>query len=136
MGRMVYGMLTSLDGYIGGPEGGPQLPMFGEALHRYFNRTMDETAVAVYGRNMYEVMRAWQTWEDDYPQSDPWEDAFAVAWRKAPKVVVSTTLTEIGPNARLVSANVEAELRTLRRKPTASSISPVPCSRPRPDAWA
>ena len=108
MGRMIYGMLTSLDGYIGGPEGGPQLPMFGEPLHRYFNGTMEETAVSVYGRNMYEVMQAWQNWEQDYPDADPWENEFAVAWRKAPKVVVSTTLKQVGPNARLVSDNVEA----------------------------
>lgn len=114
MGTMIYGMLTSLDGYIAGPKGGPQLPMFGEALHRYFNGTMEDTAVAVYGRTMYEIMRAWQTWEADYPQADPWENEFAVAWRKALKVVVSTTLNDVGPNARLVAGNVEAELRKLK----------------------
>jgi dihydrofolate reductase len=110
---MIYGMLTSLDGYIDGLEGGPQLPMFGEALHRYFNGTMEETAVAVYGRTMYEIMRVWQTLDED-PNLNPWEVDFAVAWRKVPKAVVSTTLKEVGPNARLVSSNVEAELRKLK----------------------
>lgn len=114
MGKMIYGMLTSLDGYIAGPEDGPQLPMFGEALHRYFNTQMEDTAVAVYGRTMYEIMQAWQTWEADYPDADPWENEFAVAWRKAPKVVISTTLEEVGPNARLVSTGVETELRRLK----------------------
>lgn len=29
MARMIYNMLQSVDGYIAGPEGGPQMPMFG-----------------------------------------------------------------------------------------------------------
>ena len=32
MAKLIYGMMQSLDGYISGPEGGPQLPMPGEAL--------------------------------------------------------------------------------------------------------
>ena len=114
MGKMIYGMLQSLDGYIAGPGGGPQLPMFGEPLHTYFNRQMERTTLSIYGRNMYEIMQAWQTWEDDYPEADAHENEFARAWRKVPKVVVSTTLTEVGPNARLVRDNVEAELRKLK----------------------
>jgi hypothetical protein len=31
MARMIYNMLQSVDGYIAGPEGGPQMPMFGGA---------------------------------------------------------------------------------------------------------
>jgi len=113
MGRMIYGMMQSLDGYIGGAPGGPHLPPPGEELHRYFNDIMKRTAVAVYGRTMYEIMRAWETL-DATPDAGPVEKDFAPAWRDTPKVVVSTTLREVGPNARLVSDNVEAELRRLK----------------------
>ena len=113
MGRVIYGMIQSLDGYISGPEGGPQLPMFGEPLHRYFNRQMENTAAAIYGRTMYEIMQAWETWDAD-PESSPVEKEFAPLWRRVPKVVVSTTLKAVGPNARLVSDDVEAELRRLK----------------------
>ena len=113
MGRMVYGLLQSLDGYIAGTPGGPQLPPPGEALHRYFNDVMRDTSAAVYGRTMYEIMRAWETWDAD-PGASPVEREFAPLWRDVPKIVVSTTLKEFGPNARLVSDNVEAELRKLK----------------------
>lgn len=114
MARMIYNMLLSADGYIAGPEGGPQMPMFGEPLHSWFNRQMAGISTSVYGRNMYEVMQAWQTWEQDYPDAEAYENEFARAWRDTPKVVVSTTLKEVGPNALLVSTNVEAELRKLK----------------------
>jgi dihydrofolate reductase len=114
MARMIYNMLQSLDGFIAGPDGGPQMPMFGEPLHSWFNRQMEDIAASVYGRNMYEIMQAWQTWEQDYPAAEAYENAFARAWRETPKIVVSTTLEHVGPNARLVSSDVEAELRRLK----------------------
>jgi dihydrofolate reductase len=114
MARMIFNMLQSVDGYIEGPEGGPGMPMFGEPLHSWFNRQMEGISSSVYGRNMYEVMQAWQTWEQDYPTAEAYENAFARAWRDTPKVVVSTTLKQVGPNARLVSNDVEAELRRLK----------------------
>ncbi len=115
MGRMIYGLMQSLDGYISGPEGGPHLPAPGEELHRYFNGMMRETALAVYGRTMYEIMRAWETWNSD-PSAGAAEREFGPAWRKVPKVVVSTTLEEIGPNAQLVSDDVEAQMRRLKQE--------------------
>lgn len=114
MARIIYNMLLSADGYIAGPAGGPQMPMFGEPLHSWFNRQMAGITTSVYGRSMYEVMQAWQTWEQDYPDAEAYENEFARAWRDTPKVVVSTTLKEVGPNARLISRDVEAELRRLK----------------------
>ena len=35
--KLVFGMMLSLDGYVAGVTGGPQLPPPGDALHRYFN---------------------------------------------------------------------------------------------------
>ena len=57
MTRIIYAMLTSHDGYIAGPGGGPTLPVAEGALHWHFNEMMKRTSVALYGRRMYEVMR-------------------------------------------------------------------------------
>ena len=113
MGRMIYGMVQSLDGYIAGPPGGLHLPPPTPELHQVFNDMMEQTVPAVYGRTMYEIMRAWETWDAD-PEASAVERDFAPAWRSAPKVVVSTTLRQVGPNARVVSGNVEAELRKFK----------------------
>lgn len=114
MGKMIYGLLTSLDGYIEAPEGsdtrwsGP-----GGALHRYFNEMQRNLALDIYGRRMYEVMRVWDTYDRD-PSITAVEREFAQLWQQTPKVVVSTTLQAVGPNARLVRGDVEAAARALK----------------------
>ena len=65
----------------------------------------------VYGRHMYEVRRYW---DDDQPEWNADEHAFAAAWRKQPKWVVSRSLTSVGPNARLVGENLEGAIRELK----------------------
>jgi dihydrofolate reductase len=111
MGRLVFGMMQSLDGYVDGAEGGPALPAPGEALHRHFNDHVRALAASLYGRRMYDVMRYW-----DEDQSD-WGDVerdFAAAWRAQPKWVVSRTLKSVGANATLVSDNLEGVVRRLK----------------------
>jgi dihydrofolate reductase len=111
MGRLVFGMMQSLDGYVDGAGGGPGLPAPGEALHRHFNDHVGALAASLYGRRMYDVMRYW-----DEDQSD-WGDVerdFAAAWRAQPKWVVSRTLKSVGPNATLVSDNLEGVVRRLK----------------------
>jgi dihydrofolate reductase len=110
MGKLVFGMMQSLDGYVAGAAGGPQLPPPGEQLHRHFNDHVRALAGAIYGRRMYEVMRYW---DDDQPDWDDVGRDFAAAWRATPKWVVSRTLKSVGPNATLVRDDVEAFVRAL-----------------------
>ncbi len=63
----------------------------------------------MYGRRLYEVMRYW---DDDQPEWNAEERAFATAWRSQPKWVVSRTLKSVGPNARIVE-----EDRRVRARP-------------------
>jgi dihydrofolate reductase len=113
MGRMIYAMLTSLDGYIAGPEGGPQLPVPQRELHLYFNEVQRRSALDIYGRKMYEMMRAWETYDQGGDLRED-EREFARLWRETPKVVFSTTLKKIGPNARLVTHDAEAAARAIK----------------------
>jgi dihydrofolate reductase len=106
MARIIYGMLMSLDGYIAGPDGGMALPVPASALHWHFNTMMRQTSIALYGRRMYEIMRHWETWDKAVDATEVEVD-FARAWQETPKIVFSTTLREVGPNARLVRDDVE-----------------------------
>jgi dihydrofolate reductase len=110
MGNVTFGMLTSVDGYISGPPGGPELPMFGDGLHRHFNDRTRASALCLYGRELYTIM---QYWDDDDEDRTGAQEEFATVWRETPKAVVSTTLTEVGKNARLVSEDVDAEIRRI-----------------------
>ncbi|WP_232296250.1 dihydrofolate reductase family protein [Terriglobus sp. TAA 43] len=69
----------------------------------------------IYGRRMYEVMRYW---DDDQPGWEPHEREYAAAWRSKPKWVVSRSLTSVGPNATLISGDVETAIRKLKAELT------------------
>ena len=117
MGRLVFGMMQSLDGYIAanaqlfgtstspGVPGGPALPPPGPGLHRHFNDHVRGLAGMLYGRRMYEVMRYW---DEDQPDWDEGERDFAAAWRPKPKWVASHSLKSVGANATLVMDDVGA----------------------------
>ncbi|HVG48941.1 MAG TPA: hypothetical protein VM899_12515, partial [Rubellimicrobium sp.] len=78
MAKLVFGMMQSLDGYVAGPEGGPELPPPGEALHRHFNDHVRGLAGCLYGRRIYELMRYW---DEDQPGQDEVGLDCGAAWR-------------------------------------------------------
>jgi dihydrofolate reductase len=113
MGKFVFSMMQSLDVYIAGAPGGPQLPPPGDRLHRHFNDHVRGLAGIIYGRRMYEVMRYW---DDDQPDWGAVERDFAAAWRAKPKWVVSRTLKAVGPNPTLIRDDAGAFVRALKAK--------------------
>jgi dihydrofolate reductase len=107
MAKLVFGMNQSLDGYVDHLALPPPSP----TLFRHFIEQTEGQAGSVYGRIMYENMRYW---DDDHPEWDAEEHAFADAWRKHPKWVVSRTLKSVGPNAKLVETDLEGAMRKLK----------------------
>ena len=106
MAKLVFGMNQSLDGYVDHMAFAP-----GPALFRHFIEEAQGQAGSLYGRRMYEIMRYW---DDDQPEWDAPEHAFAAAWRKQPKWVVSRSLKSVGANARLIEGDLEAAIRELK----------------------
>jgi dihydrofolate reductase len=126
MGKLVFGMMQSLDGYVAGVAGGPgsdgyvaalaagqELPPPGVSLGRHFNDHVRRVAGSLLGRRMYEVMRYW---DEDQPDWDVGDHEFAAAWRAQPKWVVSRSLKSLGANTTLVAGDVEAFVRGLKAK--------------------
>jgi dihydrofolate reductase len=103
MGRLIFGMMQSLDGYIDGPAGDVQLAPPGPILSRHFTDYVRGSDGLLYGRRMYEIMRYW---DEDQPGWDEIEQDFAQAWRPKPKWVASRSLTSVGPNATLVQGDL------------------------------
>jgi dihydrofolate reductase len=106
MAKFVFGMNQSLDGYVDHTEFGPSPTLF-----RHFIKEAQQQAGSVYGRLVYEAMRYW---DDDHPEWDADSRAFAAAWRKQPKWVVSRSLKSVGPNATLVGDDLEGAIRELK----------------------
>ena len=107
MGKLVFGMMQSLDGYVDHQELGPP----GPALSRHFLEHVLDLTGCLYGRRMYEVMRYW---DDDLPDWDAEDREYAAVWRSRPKWVVSRSLKSVGINATLVENDIEAVIRGLK----------------------
>src|SRR5262249_23223068 len=108
MAKFVFGMNLSLDGYVDHDK----MPT-GPGLFRHWIERVRDAAGSLYGRRMYEIMRYW---DEDRPEWNADLHEFAAAWRKQPKWVVSRSLTSVGPNATLISDNIEAAIRDLKTK--------------------
>jgi len=106
MAKIVFGMNQSLDGYVDHMEFAP-----GATLFRHFVEEAKQQTGSIYGRHMYEIMRYW---DEDHPEWGDDEQAFAHAWRRQPKWVVSRTLNAVGPNATLVEGDLEGAIRALK----------------------
>jgi len=106
MAKLVFGMNQSLDGYVDHMAFAP-----GPTLFRHFIEEAKGQAGSVYGREMYEIMRYWDA---DQPGWDAPEQAFAAAWRKQQKWVVSRSLKSVGPNATLVEGDLDGAIRKLK----------------------
>lgn len=110
MAKMAFGMNLSLDGYVDHDrqEFAPD-----PVLYRHWIEHVGALTGSVYGRRLYEIMRYW---DDDRPDWSDEDREFAAAWRSKPKWVVSRSLESVGPNATLVSGDVEAVIRGLKDK--------------------
>ena len=106
MAKFVFGMNLSLDGYVDHEGFAPDATLF-----RHWIDQVREAGGSIYGRRIYEIMRYW---DEDQPDWGEDERAFAEAWRTQHKWVVSRSLTEVGPNATLLSDDIEVTIRRLK----------------------
>lgn len=106
MAKLVFGMNVSLDGYVDHMKFAPDPTLF-----RHFIDEAEGQTGSIYGRTMYEIMRYW---DEDHPDWEPEGAAFAAAWQKQRKWVVSRTLSAVGPNAELVKGDLATAIRALK----------------------
>jgi dihydrofolate reductase len=108
MGNLIYSMITSLDGYVSGPDGGFDFGGADEELHDFVSERMASVGTYLYGRRLYELMVYWETahLEPDQPQS---MQDFARTWQGADKVVYSTTLNEVSSARTRIERTFEAD---------------------------
>lgn len=107
MGKLIYLITTSLDGYVADESGNFDWAMPSEEVHAYVNNIVSSVGMSLLGRNMYEVMKVWDTIPTEGtsgPMDEPSKamNDYAKIWRAAKKIVYSTSMTDITiANARL-----------------------------------
>ncbi|RBY81199.1 deaminase [Blastococcus sp. TF02-09] len=95
MARLIYSMITSLDGYaVAGDGGGLGVGADDEEVHTFVGDVFRDVGTYLYGRRMYETMAFWETAHTD-PAAPPHIVQYARDWQAAEKVVHSTTLEAV-----------------------------------------
>jgi dihydrofolate reductase len=116
MRKLIYSMGVSLDGYIAGPDGDISWGVPSDELHRFHNERVRELGAHLLGRRLYEVMLVWETTDDSDWDNDIQRD-FASIWQNLPRIVFSTTLTEVQGSAQLVTGDLAGEVQRLKDQP-------------------
>ncbi len=116
MARLIYSMITSLDGYAAsdgdlGFGGGDD-----EEAHTFMDTAYRSVRTYLYGRRMYETMVFWET-ADAAPDAPPFIADYARGWQAADKIVYSTTLESASSARTTIERTFDPEaVRRLKRE--------------------
>jgi dihydrofolate reductase len=113
MGRLIYSMGVSLDGFIAAPGDEIDWTAPDPELFGFHTERVRELGAHICGRRLYETMVYWETADREPGVGEP-ELEFARIWQALPKVVFSTTLDRVEGNTRLAQAGPAEELARLR----------------------
>jgi dihydrofolate reductase len=91
MGRLIYSVIASLDGYIEDALGRFDWAAPDDEVHAFVNELERPVGTYLYGRRMYETMLYWDTPE----LAQPTLQEFARIWQAADKIVYSKTLEAV-----------------------------------------
>jgi dihydrofolate reductase len=100
MGKLIYLITTSLDGYATDKDGNFDWAAPSEEVHAFVNDKLRNVGTILMGRNLYETMKVWE----DIPtegvggiMDGPSQamNEYAKIWHNANKVVYSTSLSEV-----------------------------------------
>ena len=122
MRSVTYSMNISVDGYIVGPDGTFDWSEPDDDVFRFWIDEIRDVSVHLMGRRLYETMLYWETAEQDRSLDDA-ELEWTALWNPLPKVVFSTTLSEVQGNARLASGDLAEEIERLRAEPGEGEIA-------------
>ncbi|MDB5530433.1 MAG: bifunctional deaminase-reductase domain protein [Devosia sp.] len=114
MGKLTYGMMMSLDGYLADASS-----YFEEEVLAFINDESRKLGTEIYGRRMYEEMVYWETYEEQKDGSSERADEFARIWKGYDKLVISSTLERVSSgNTQLVREFRPEEIRQLKAAST------------------
>ncbi|HWL50394.1 MAG TPA: dihydrofolate reductase family protein [Acidimicrobiia bacterium] len=102
MGKVIYGMNVSLDGYIEDANGSIAFSEPDDDVHRHWSEQTRVASALLYGRRLFEVMEEHWTaasMRDDLPDV---EAEFARAYVDTPRYVFSDTLESIPSGVEIV----------------------------------
>ena len=92
MAKLIYSMLTSLDGYVADKDGVFQWAAPNEEVHQFIDDLERNTGTFLLGRRMYETLAVWDSMPEDGPSQAV--NDYGKIWRAAKKIVYSRSLSK------------------------------------------
>jgi dihydrofolate reductase len=117
MAKLIYSVITSLDGYVADEDGNFDWAAPDEEMHTLVNDLERPVGTYLYGSRMYEVMVYWETAHTlvDQP-SFIWD--YTQIWQAADKIVYSTTLEKVSSARTRIERDFDPDV-VLRMKASA-----------------
>ena len=114
MRKMIFFMLTTLDGFYEGPNKEIDWHNVDEEFNEFAIEQLNSVDVLLFGRVTYELMASyWPT-----PAATTNDPIVADKMNSLPKIVFSKTLSSVEwQNTRLVKENITEEISKLRQQP-------------------
>ena len=117
MGKLTYGMIMSLDGFVADAS-----DYFDDEVLGFINDETRKYSTEIYGRRMYEEMVYWETYQVEKGATG-FADEFARIWKGFDKLVISSTLERTSSDkTRLLREFQPDEIRRLKAE-SAKDIS-------------
>jgi dihydrofolate reductase len=114
---LIYQMMMTLDGRVARPDGALDWVQIDAELHDFVNSLQAGVDTYILGRKTYEMMEAFWPAADQDPNAPGYVNEYSRIWKAMPKLVVSTTLEQVGPRARLIEGDAATEIAALKAQP-------------------
>lgn len=108
MGKIIYTVLASADGYFEDADGKFDWAQPDETIHTFINNSEKMTSTLLFGRKMYDVMKVWE----DFPGIRDMPDyiiEYASIWRKSKKIVYSKSLLKPETSRTVVRRSIDKD---------------------------
>jgi dihydrofolate reductase len=114
MGKLIYLMNVSLDGFVETTDRSLDWSNVDEEVHAWFGERQRTIVAEFYGRRLYELMTGYWPKAPSDPDATPAMLEYAEHWAATRRIVFSTTLKSVEWNSRLATGSVEEELARAR----------------------
>ena len=116
MAKLMCWMQMSIDGFIEGPNGEFDWPVFKKEMSAYAIEEIEPVGTFLYGRVVWDVMVGYWPTADEQPSATDYDVKYAELWRRTPKVVFSKTLKQADWNTRIVGESIAEEITELKER--------------------
>jgi dihydrofolate reductase len=108
LAKLLYSVISSLDGYVEDADGTFDWAAPDEEVHAFVNDLERTVGTHLYGRRMYETMAYWES-PLELAEQPTFVRDYAAIWQAADKVVYSRTLQNVSSGRTRIEREFEAD---------------------------